>query len=78
MDAEAHQATVDRAAVGVPPVAPRPLRSPAPAAHRRFRSLVRKADRNAEPRASKMLGRELRANPSQIWTARLLRTATGS
>jgi hypothetical protein len=38
MDADAHQATVGRAAVDVPPAAPRPLRSPAPETLRLYAS----------------------------------------
>ena len=38
MDADAHQATVDRAAVDVPSAAPRPLRSPAPETLRLYAS----------------------------------------
>jgi hypothetical protein len=38
MDADAHQAIVDRAAVDVPPTAPRPLRSPAPETLRLYAS----------------------------------------
>ena len=38
MDAEAHQATADRTAVGVPSTAPRPMRSPAPETLRLYAS----------------------------------------